>query len=580
MRLNTLALLGVVSVAWAQQTPDATTTTSAAPTSTEVSEDKADLGSASLGTGATIVTLSGGGKAVSVNLKPGEESTTGVSVKTTGQIKNGDESAVKADVGIGNSAKAKRAVSDCTLTILLNGQTVFSQKMETSDTFQHITSSPVPATADPNIEFKYACGNTPQPLLIANVGVATGPPGAVGNPNSPGSTPTNGSGSSTPTGSSAPTGTNGSGSATDSAAASAPGAATDSAVSTGPATGTGVATGTSTPTSSATPSFPHDAGDFKFFGCVGSADGFPSFNLSGETPDLDLKLCGTFCAGNKYFGVHKNQCFCGAKIDGTRTTKVPTEHCNNPCPGNEKESCGGDVGSTSPFRLARRRLSARQSISNTILLTVYEASSQSPVVTGTPTPATSMVTVTATGAGATSAVTVSTSINLQFFIFISFPGSSCKEGDLVYLPEACICKGGKSYVPHRCTATSCKDKEVFKAQECNAGEEEKQTVYSADVCKGNNCSSGIVYKPVENTPGETGSSNNTPNTPNSNSPASSASPATPDSSSSSSTTCTGSDCKSVTSLVPGIKTPVIASGAVGHAVSVFSMIAALAVALI
>ena len=51
--------------------------------------------------------------------------------------------------------------------------------------------------------------------------------------------------------------------------------------------------------------------------------------------------CKKFCEGFKYYGVQAtHQCFCGNKLLG-ELKKVPEEKCNDVCPGDATQKCGG-----------------------------------------------------------------------------------------------------------------------------------------------------------------------------------------------------------------------------------------------
>jgi hypothetical protein len=74
---------------------------------------------------------------------------------------------------------------------------------------------------------------------------------------------------------------------------------------------TGTATGTqdqsSAPTATSPAGFPDFIDAFTLFGCVGSTDGFPTFELAQSDASMDLDQCSTLCQGRAYFGVYDTQ---------------------------------------------------------------------------------------------------------------------------------------------------------------------------------------------------------------------------------------------------------------------------------
>jgi hypothetical protein len=58
-------------------------------------------------------------------------------------------------------------------------------------------------------------------------------------------------------------------------------------------------------TSSAAPSNLAVIGTFKFFGCLGSVAGYPSFDLIGEGPDMTTAECARLGGGRAYIGIYQ-----------------------------------------------------------------------------------------------------------------------------------------------------------------------------------------------------------------------------------------------------------------------------------
>ncbi|KAF5679721.1 hypothetical protein FDENT_8654 [Fusarium denticulatum] len=111
-------------------------------------------------------------------------------------------------------------------------------------------------------------------------------------------------------------------------------------------------------TSSAVPSNLAVIGTFKFFGCLGSAAGYPSFDLIGEGPDMTTG----------------ESCYAAVTLDSAET--VTNGRCDLPCPGDPGLFCGGVIlTDSSPDSRLRRRDAPPG-----ILLTLYaqiEATSSS-----------------------------------------------------------------------------------------------------------------------------------------------------------------------------------------------------------
>lgn len=75
------------------------------------------------------------------------------------------------------------------------------------------------------------------------------------------------------------------------------------ATSTEPATDSATSASSSS-TSTSEPSAPGTVGNFNFYGCVASDDGFPTFVLAADTEDNTLESCAAACEGSNYFGTY------------------------------------------------------------------------------------------------------------------------------------------------------------------------------------------------------------------------------------------------------------------------------------
>ncbi|KAK1983055.1 hypothetical protein LZ30DRAFT_624187, partial [Colletotrichum cereale] len=113
--------------------------------------------------------------------------------------------------------------------------------------------------------------------------------------------------------------------------------------------------------------FPAVSNGFRFLGCLGSSDNFPSLQRIASSNTMSIDSCTLLCAGSVFGGMYVNDCYCGQAISSL-TTLVTTTFCTNTCPGNSSEICGGD----------RTSLRIRQNIPNSILLTFYIAISSDP----------------------------------------------------------------------------------------------------------------------------------------------------------------------------------------------------------
>ncbi|KAF5577307.1 hypothetical protein FPCIR_12192 [Fusarium pseudocircinatum] len=119
-------------------------------------------------------------------------------------------------------------------------------------------------------------------------------------------------------------------------------------------------------TSSAVPSNLAVIGTFKFFGCLGSAAGYPSFDLIGEGPDMTTAECARLGKGRTYIGIYQRSCYAADILDSAET--VTNGRCDLPCPGDPGLFCGGVILTDStPDSLLRR-----QDASPGILLTFTE----------------------------------------------------------------------------------------------------------------------------------------------------------------------------------------------------------------
>ncbi|WKT42206.1 Carbohydrate-binding WSC [Fusarium oxysporum f. sp. vasinfectum] len=106
-------------------------------------------------------------------------------------------------------------------------------------------------------------------------------------------------------------------------------------------------------------------GTFRFFGCLGSPAGYPSFELIGEGPDMTTEECVRIGTGYAYIGIYLRSCYAADTLDFADT--VATGRCDILCPGDPGLFCGGVVETSFKFH---RGLSHREAPPG-ILLTLY-----------------------------------------------------------------------------------------------------------------------------------------------------------------------------------------------------------------
>ncbi|KAI3589042.1 hypothetical protein IWW34DRAFT_826860 [Fusarium oxysporum f. sp. albedinis] len=507
----------------------ATTTGSSAPSTAPVS-----LGTAQLGAGASYTTALDGSAAVSLFIRNGVATFRLVPFLAAFA---GRRVFVIFSIFVRppRGGRKRQAFEGCSLEVQLDGQRIYNQVMtDTGGSEVGQRSNPVRLNAEgrPDIQYFLTCGSDAVEVVVSHLSVeqagedaettpiAPLPTGTV----TPGVTDTNSEGATTnsegetvipsntatlpgtnsegfttnsdgetviPSTTAALPGTNSEGFTTNSEGETVMPPSTNSAGFTTNSNGetifpTGTATGTqdqsSAPTATSPAGFPDFIDAFTLFGCVGSTDGFPTFELAQSDASMDLDQCSTLCQGRAYFGVYDTQ------IDGDETARVELDSCDIECPGDDSQFCGGDS--------RRGRMHRRQAVPSNRLLTVYVAAgAQTDVVTNevtrTVTDQSTFVTTFAT----TVAGPVTTATERVVYIFVEADCSDC-DGQWVYVPEVCDCQGGFQYVPYFCFAGSCSGKTVYKSQECHDWWNYKNFYIPADceVCSGGEA----IYKPWDN----------------------------------------------------------------------------------
>ncbi|RDA86087.1 hypothetical protein CP532_1152 [Ophiocordyceps camponoti-leonardi (nom. inval.)] len=144
---------------------------------------------------------------------------------------------------------------------------------------------------------------------------------------------------------------------TSSIAVTIPKAVTSSTVVTSPKAGTSSTVGASpatTMTSMPLVSFdelprlaaavnPSRIGRYAYLGCFGSLNGFKTFNKVVESSHMTLEMCVDLCDGRKFAAAVDANCLCADSLDAETRAATSQEAavCDDRCPGNEDEFCGG-----------------------------------------------------------------------------------------------------------------------------------------------------------------------------------------------------------------------------------------------
>ncbi|KAL5591933.1 hypothetical protein FOVSG1_010822 [Fusarium oxysporum f. sp. vasinfectum] len=116
---------------------------------------------------------------------------------------------------------------------------------------------------------------------------------------------------------------------------------------------------------------------YTYKGCLGSADGYPSFNLVGSGANMTTASCVALARGRAYVGIYDRSCYASDSLDAT--SLVLNRRCDIPCPGDSSHFCGGLVVSSSECRWVgpRKALNTRAAPAN-ILLTLYALNDEPP----------------------------------------------------------------------------------------------------------------------------------------------------------------------------------------------------------
>ncbi|KAF4957779.1 hypothetical protein FSARC_11188 [Fusarium sarcochroum] len=531
----------------------AVTTTSEAPTSTSSGvigpPEPVDLSSAILGPFAEFINLPGGGIAIQLSAPASGLASFSISGDLPENIKLNDLINILFSLLVFDPDNRKRALTDCSLDVTLNGANVFSEQAQsTGNEFFQRASSATEATGNQQdgdqagLEFVQTCGDNPVKFQVTDVKVAPN----TGSDNGPGDGGNGGNGPITTgtdgelitTGTDVPTDSEGNPiiTATESIPTDSEGnpivtgsqtLPTDSEgnpIVTGTETlstdseGNPIVTGTQTfstdsagnpittgtdvtdtvsePTASETSvaGFPPTVGEFSLFGCVGSSAGFPTFELAQSSGSMDLDLCASLCGDSAYFGVYDTDCYCGDVVDSDNTSRTGLDSCDIECPGDDTEFCGGDA----PIS-RRSRIHARQAIPNTILLTVYVQlggpdSTVTNIIDATVTDQSTITTTFVT----TIAGPTTTEIQTVTAIYECHSGQCYPNtGEYCYNGK-CYNNGNKGghviviFAPY--PGEECDGQTVYISESCNC---KGGSQYVPKYCISGSCNGLTVYKPKE-----------------------------------------------------------------------------------
>ncbi|KAF7555181.1 hypothetical protein G7Z17_g2373 [Cylindrodendrum hubeiense] len=124
----------------------------------------------------------------------------------------------------------------------------------------------------------------------------------------------------------------------------------------------------STTESSAATNLPRIA-SFRFSGCLGSAQGYPSFTEVGKDAEMVPSLCLSIAVGHKYIGVINDTCYAADSLD--ETAFVGTGQCDIRCPGDDTLFCGGLIEAPGGEKVRRSSQHYGRDAPADVLLTLY-----------------------------------------------------------------------------------------------------------------------------------------------------------------------------------------------------------------
>lgn len=184
---------------------------------------------------------------------------------------------------------------------------------------------------------------------------------------------------------------------------------------------------------------------FSYLGCFSSTSGFSSFDLSGTDSALTLEKCVGLCSGRKYAGAVDTTCYCANTLDAGTGAVQDRASCNNLCPGNNAEYCGGSTSS-----------SKRAALSN-VLLSMYGNINGLNATTPAPPPAlgsntTSSITSVANASASATALQVITSTITYTEVCETDPAQLVT---LTYCTTITVCPTSSPSIPQTVITQSC-----------------------------------------------------------------------------------------------------------------------------
>lgn len=96
------------------------------------------------------------------------------------------------------------------------------------------------------------------------------------------------------------------------------------------------------PTPDPAPTNPANISDYSYLGCFTSSSDFDTFKQVQHSQDMTLERCIKLCDGKTYAGVVDGECSCAENLDPDTRAASSNDKCSLPCPGDDKEVCGGD----------------------------------------------------------------------------------------------------------------------------------------------------------------------------------------------------------------------------------------------
>jgi hypothetical protein len=106
---------------------------------------------------------------------------------------------------------------------------------------------------------------------------------------------------------------------------------------------------------------------WKSLGCAANSLNFVGFELSSSSASNSHEKCLGECVNFEFAGLSGSSCYCSNRSDNATVIKSDSS-CNTPCPGNNKQACGGSAA------VARRAVPAGS------LLTLFQAAAPSVTV--------------------------------------------------------------------------------------------------------------------------------------------------------------------------------------------------------